>query len=107
VLSGRSCTAKSLATLVAVAVLAATLAEFARSPKTLWPPLPPWWGGHSFTVHSRRAPLNWRSLSESLGFVTNIPRMFDMSADDMGWLIAVIVAIALLAIVVGAHWFWR
>jgi hypothetical protein len=33
--------------------------------------------------------------------------MFDMSADDMGWLIAVIVAIALLAIVVGAHWFWR
>jgi hypothetical protein len=33
--------------------------------------------------------------------------MFDMSADDTGWLIALIVAVALVAIVVGVRWFWR
>jgi hypothetical protein len=39
--------------------------------------------------------------------VTNIPGMFDMSADDTGWIITLIVAVALLAIVVGAGWLWR
>jgi hypothetical protein len=33
--------------------------------------------------------------------------MFDMSADDAGWLITLIVAVVLIAIVVGARWFWR
>jgi hypothetical protein len=30
-----------------------------------------------------------------------------LSADDTGWLITLIVVMALLAIVVGARWFWR
>jgi hypothetical protein len=30
-----------------------------------------------------------------------------LSADDSGWLITLIVVMALLAIVVGARWFWR
>jgi hypothetical protein len=30
-----------------------------------------------------------------------------MSVDDAGWLITLIVAGALLAIVVGARWLWR
>jgi len=33
--------------------------------------------------------------------------MFDMSADAAGWLITLIVAVALLAIVVGTRWLWR
>jgi hypothetical protein len=34
--------------------------------------------------------------------------MFDMSADDAGWLIAAIVAVAFLGIVAGlARWLWR
>jgi hypothetical protein len=33
--------------------------------------------------------------------------MFHMLADDAGWLITLIVAVALLVIVVGARWFWR
>jgi hypothetical protein len=33
--------------------------------------------------------------------------MFDMSADDTGWLITLFVVVALIAIVVGARWFWR
>jgi hypothetical protein len=33
--------------------------------------------------------------------------MFDMSADDMGWLITLILAIALVGIVIGAGLFWR
>jgi hypothetical protein len=33
--------------------------------------------------------------------------MFDMSADAAGSLITLIVAVALLAIVVGTRWLWR
>jgi hypothetical protein len=33
--------------------------------------------------------------------------MFHMSADDAGWLITLIVAVALMAIVAGAYWLWR
>jgi hypothetical protein len=39
--------------------------------------------------------------------VTNVSGMFDMSADDTGWLITLFVVVALIAIVVGARWFWR
>jgi hypothetical protein len=33
--------------------------------------------------------------------------MFDMSADGTGWLITLIIAVAILAIVVSARWLWR
>jgi hypothetical protein len=33
--------------------------------------------------------------------------MFDMSADDAGWLITLFVVVALMAIVAGAYWLWR
>jgi hypothetical protein len=33
--------------------------------------------------------------------------MFNMSADDTGWLITLFVVMALLAIVVGVRRFWR
>ena len=33
--------------------------------------------------------------------------MFDMSADETAWILTLIVAVALLAIVAAARWFWR
>jgi hypothetical protein len=33
--------------------------------------------------------------------------MFDMSADDAGWLITLILVVAVIAIVIGARWRWR
>jgi hypothetical protein len=33
--------------------------------------------------------------------------MFDISADETGWIIALMVAVALLGITAAARWFWR
>jgi hypothetical protein len=33
--------------------------------------------------------------------------MFEMSADDTGWLITIILAVAVMAVVAGVRRFWR
>jgi hypothetical protein len=60
--------------------------------------------GRSFLFYD--GLLRFRKVNDPRNRIKIRP-MFHMSADDAGWLITLIVAVALMAIVAGAYWLWR